>query len=47
MESRYAPILGYGMIGNALFAGEPPPVQWSSFIAQSGYPCSVSRELKK
>jgi hypothetical protein len=31
MEARYVHFLNYGIIGNALFAGVPPPVQWSSF----------------
>jgi len=29
MEARHVPILDYGTIGNALFAGGPPPVQGS------------------
>jgi hypothetical protein len=27
MEARHVPIIDYGMIGNALFAGGPTPVQ--------------------
>lgn len=29
LEARHVPILDYGMIGNALFAGGPPPVPGS------------------